>query len=60
MKNWVELHYDTQSLNTLHTSKGCDICGVEGNSLEFLEALARSIVYRLRRVIETGSEKVDF
>ena len=27
---------------------------------EFLEALARSMVYRLQRVIETGGEKVNF
>ena len=59
MKNWIELHYDIQSLNTVHL-RAAIYAAWRAIPPEFLEALASSMVYRLQRVIETGGEKVNF
>jgi hypothetical protein len=59
MKNWIELHYDIQSLNLVHLRTAI-YAAWRAVPEELLETLARSMPGRLRQVIESGGDRTRY
>lgn len=59
MKNWIELHYDIQSLNMVHL-RSAILAAWQAVPEDFLESLARSMPDRLRKVVLSGGDKVNY